>query len=650
MQDQLSSKKDILLLALILIVAFFLRFDFLVASNIAIDADEAIVGLMAKHALEGIEMPTFYYGQHYMGSFEPWLVSLVFKIFGVSAIALKSVPLLVSLLVVLAVFALGKEIGGSKVGLLAALFAAVPPSTFLIWSTKARGGFIELLLIGSLSLIFAIRWLKSASPSLIFTTLIGVILGFGWWVNNQIIYFIAPIGLMFVYHSLTGLKGSKFKNLFEHFLSGLLGFFAGGINFWIYNIQNDFVSFEMFGASSPTDILEHFSGLFSTALPILIGAKRFWHTDDVFSGASIIAYLLYAIVLLYPFIFRNQLCKKGLYLIGFFLDAVFIIFCLSSFGWLVEAPRYLLPAYIGLFTLSAASLFSMAEYSKKLAIVLCVTILSLNLASCYLGGRTIPGEPYVFKAQRVARDHSELIAWLNEHQIKYLRTNYWIGYRLAFETKEEIKFIVFQEPNQTRINSYLQEVKAKQVKLDQLPLVLVPEQAKMVSRALKLLGYTFKKAKASGYQILYDINQTTVLNEIPKNYSVSTQASHGTETSKFALDDKLNTRWATASHQEQGMWYRVIFDQPQTISRISFLLGDWKHDYPRGLAVFAELENRTETRLLSPREYWYLRYYTDLNSRFDFYFTPVKVRSIKFVQTDQHPILDWSIAELEFYN
>ena len=45
------------------------------------NADEAIVGLMARHINQG-HLPAFFYGQYYMGSLDAVIVSLGFKVFG----------------------------------------------------------------------------------------------------------------------------------------------------------------------------------------------------------------------------------------------------------------------------------------------------------------------------------------------------------------------------------------------------------------------------------------------------------------------------------------------------------------------------------------------------------------------------------------
>src|SRR5574344_689667 len=96
-------RKEKIIFILILFIAFALRLDFLIANNFTLDSDEAIVGLMAKHINEGKTSPIFYYGQHYLGSLEAYAVAGLFKFFGFSAIALKAVPLIFSLIFVVLV-------------------------------------------------------------------------------------------------------------------------------------------------------------------------------------------------------------------------------------------------------------------------------------------------------------------------------------------------------------------------------------------------------------------------------------------------------------------------------------------------------------------------------------------------------------------
>lgn len=58
------------------------------------DSDQAIVGLMAKHLVEGRHFPLFFYGQHYMLGVQAWLAAPFFALGG-PTIAMLRLPLLI---------------------------------------------------------------------------------------------------------------------------------------------------------------------------------------------------------------------------------------------------------------------------------------------------------------------------------------------------------------------------------------------------------------------------------------------------------------------------------------------------------------------------------------------------------------------------
>jgi hypothetical protein len=109
------------------------------------DADQAIVGLMAKHLLEGRAFPLFFYGQQYLLGVESWLVAPFFLIGGVSVATLKLPILLLNLAAVILLLA-GLE---RFVGLrpwhagLAALFFILPPPSAASRLVQANGCNIE---------------------------------------------------------------------------------------------------------------------------------------------------------------------------------------------------------------------------------------------------------------------------------------------------------------------------------------------------------------------------------------------------------------------------------------------------------------------------------------------------------------------------
>lgn len=191
-----DTRRDWFILGAILALGLVLRLLPLFATNWTIDSDEAIVGLMAKHFSEGKPWSIFYYGQNYMGSLEPTLVAALFLLTGPSAVALKAVPLLFSLAHIVLVYLLAREFASRRAGLVAAGLTALAPSALVQWSAMARGGFIELVAIGSLCLLLTARFLKRDAKSLRDFAILSFLLGLGWWVNNQIVFYAAAIALV----------------------------------------------------------------------------------------------------------------------------------------------------------------------------------------------------------------------------------------------------------------------------------------------------------------------------------------------------------------------------------------------------------------------------------------------------------------------
>src|SRR4051794_29419685 len=75
----------------------------------AFDSDEAVVGLIARHALHQREFHTFYWGQAYGGTLEPLLAVPMFAIAGARVGVLKALPLLLSAVTALLVWRVGRR-------------------------------------------------------------------------------------------------------------------------------------------------------------------------------------------------------------------------------------------------------------------------------------------------------------------------------------------------------------------------------------------------------------------------------------------------------------------------------------------------------------------------------------------------------------
>lgn len=652
----MKNPSELVIVLILTALAAWLRIDHLVASNFVIDADEAIVGLMAKHITEGQAWPTFYYGQHYMGSFEAILVAGLFTVLGVSSVALKVVPLLFSLALVPVMYLLGRRFGGVWAARAAAVLIAIPPSSLVVWSTKARGGFIEILLLGALALLLVARW-GDKQPQVRPPLFAALLLGLGWWINNQIIYFLLPI-LVWTIWVLIDVTRRARKRVIPVLLKQLalfvIFFFIGGLPYWIYNIQNWFISFEMFRSAGSKDLAAHFVGLYETALPILFGARGFWESNPLFDGAEIAVLILYGVILASVLvmrmrhfgdllIFRTDRKVPLELIIGVLLCCIFV-FSLSSFGYLVQAPRYLLPAYVPLFLIVGYFVARLHQVSSFMSLGVLALILSLNLASNFPGGeRAIPGEPFVAKGERVSRDHSDLITWLDQQQINWVRTNYWIGYKLAFETNERVRFRVFQPPQNERIRSYIEE--SKVLVQEEIPLVVVPVQAAMIERALEALDVEYQREELSGYVVFYNLKFAP---RTSAKLPATVHASHGETSAQLSLDDSIATRWGSATPQTPGMTFTVKFAEAVELQGVKLHMGSWLTDYPRELEIIGVTPSGEEVVLTHQNQARAIEFFYDWEEVIKILFAPTKVSELRFNQLGSHPIFDWSIAELEF--
>jgi 4-amino-4-deoxy-L-arabinose transferase-like glycosyltransferase len=644
------------IITVLLLGALLLRLHLLFASNFVIDSDEAIVGLMARHILSGGAVPIFYYGQPYMGSLEALGAALTFAVFGESNFSLQLVPLFFGLLLVPVVYLLGLHAHSRMAGIVAATFVAVPPQALLVWSVKARGGFIELVLIAATALLVAFLWAKDERRSGWWITLLGFLVGIGWWVNNQMVFYVPALVLIFLSGAFGYYRvpfGVRLVLFLRQSLLGLFGFLVGSLPFWVYNLTSEprFETFKfLLKPAEKGRVGEYLWGFLTTSVPILFGARGFWQREDLFTGASIIVWTLYGslIVALIALIIRAR--KRGTALPIRPLEAILIvilttvtIFSVSSFGWLAEAPRYLLPLYPVVFVGLGTVLAELLRWSRRVGGLLLAGILTLHLYSIYPGYHAIPGEPFVYSGERVSRDHTALYDWFRSKGVTWIRTNYWIGYRVAFETQESVRFRVFQAPQQERIEQYQAESPA----LDTLPLVLVPAEYKLIAPALSAMGWEYQREELSGYVVLHQWRRVSSATKTLPCGELIVTASEQTHAAKSAADCTVDTRWGSGKPQSPGMELSVRLSEPRVIRGLQYDLGAFRHDYPRGLRIILEALDGEEVVLVDEVSWPGIRYLLEERSVLSFAFPPRTLRGVRLQQTGSDPIFDWSVAELQ---
>lgn len=127
----------------IIVVAAAIYLLLLLTGQSYADGDECVVGIMARHILDGRHYPLMFYGQPYGGGgvIEAWLAFLPFKLFGASSVSLKLVAVVLSVVTLILLYRFTRQTFGLRVALVAtSIYAFAVP--MLEWHSKVRGGML----------------------------------------------------------------------------------------------------------------------------------------------------------------------------------------------------------------------------------------------------------------------------------------------------------------------------------------------------------------------------------------------------------------------------------------------------------------------------------------------------------------------------
>src|SRR5881227_350022 len=142
---------------LILIGTAIMRFVILFVSQTHVTSDEAIIGLMAKHILEGRYFPFYFYGISYNAScaWEAYLAVVPFAVASVGVVALKIPTVVLSLACLALFYAMTTRLYCIRVATSASLIFALWPG-LLKWHFQPRGYAFYFLFIPALVILFLI--------------------------------------------------------------------------------------------------------------------------------------------------------------------------------------------------------------------------------------------------------------------------------------------------------------------------------------------------------------------------------------------------------------------------------------------------------------------------------------------------------------
>lgn len=358
------------LVLLIIVAGLALRLLVLSSPLGGADADEAVVGLMAMDLLTG-DATTFFWGQTYGGSQEAMLVSAVFAVAGPHRLALKSIPMALNAMAAVLVWRIGSRLIGQRAAVLAALVFWVASSSFVWWSTKARGHYSVLLLLELLLVLLALRIQARVAtgdfagwPLRSEAALLGFVAGLAWWSSPQIGYVAVPLGLWMTYA------------LGRHVLRiwpAAPGAMIGALPWLRFNLLWGWPSLTIpEGVGPKPSVLEQLRGLFVEALPRAVGFRLSFSSEWLPPILGPIAFLATAGLIAHAWHRRRPVAP----LLGGIVLAYPVLFLANPFYYVTD-PRYLYFLWPFLALLMGMAIDHVAPvHTMALALVLSLAALS----------------------------------------------------------------------------------------------------------------------------------------------------------------------------------------------------------------------------------------------------------------------------------
>ena len=318
--------------------------------------DYATVVLMARHMAAGKDFPVFFYGQAYMGSFEPAVSALLCAVFGPSSFCVCLGTTLFGLALLWLAAWTGRRLAGPWGGVLTLLFLETTGYTWPIFMTSPHGGYAlcALLTLAALVLPVFARYPTRGSQEplpIAPTAVFGFLAGLAFW-NN---WLAAPAFVLGCLTLLVRLRGRIFTPRFV--LAFLMPFFLGSLPWWLWSVQNGWVALSLKAGNARPPGLAGLYGVMTREIPRYWGfvkqIQAFWRGPIFWTGMLSIATGTIALVCGPASVVRRFAASVAAFLVLFF-----VIYANSSFGSM-ETARYLVPLVAPCAVLSGAGLASL---------------------------------------------------------------------------------------------------------------------------------------------------------------------------------------------------------------------------------------------------------------------------------------------------
>ncbi len=437
----------------ILAFAIGLKLWLLIAEAVPFNADEAVVGLMARHILAG-RWPTFFYGQAYMGSLDATLVAGVFALLGPSVTGIRLVQIALYAGTVLTTMMLARRVTGSQgAALVTGLLMAVPTLNVTLYSTASLGGYGEALLIGNLLFLLALRIANGKWGKAWPWVLWGLLAGLGFWAFGLTLIYIIPTGMFLARTAWQRREEGQIpRNLALAAAAALVG--GAPWLIWAWGRGLGPLLAELMGSAiagaTPGEplraVLSHIVNLLLFGVTVTFGLRPPWAVRPLAVALLPLAVLFWIAALagIRGWPPRSGQARVAWRLMMGMVATLLIGFVLTPFG-ADPSGRYFVPLWIPLAIVGGgfvAGLWGRGRRSLAVAGLLGILIFHL-WGTVEAARRQPPGITTQFDPVTWI-DHSydeALVSFLQEQGETRGYTNYWVAYPLAFLSDEELIYV-----------------------------------------------------------------------------------------------------------------------------------------------------------------------------------------------------------------
>jgi 4-amino-4-deoxy-L-arabinose transferase-like glycosyltransferase len=457
----------------------------------------------------------FFYGQHYMGSLDAYLIAGVFAVTGESVLAMRVVQTALFVALVLTSYGVALRMAGRRTAMRVALLLAFPPVMLTLYTTVSLGGYGETLLAGSVLLWLGHRLGHEDAERWLLWVGWGLVVGLGFWILGLVIVYAVPVAAWLLWR----LRARVWRG----YLLAAVGCAVGSLPWWLGGGYVSLVEIwnAAFHSTAPTGgfLANVGARLFNLAflgIPALFGLRFSWDITGPPVWLAVPALVLYLGALLYGLRRGGEGIARSERLILWGICGTLCLgFVLTSFG-ADPSGRYFLPLYLPLFVFTADLLGLLLRRIGRWAWAVLAAVLIFNLVGTLQAAMTYPpGITAHFNpiAQVDHRHDEELIRFLREHDGQRGYANYWVSYPIAFLSSEDIVLVprlpykdnLIYSPHDNRFALYNALVEAS-------PTVVYvttdhPRLNDMLREQLGALGVDFREKQIGSYHVFYDLSR-----------------------------------------------------------------------------------------------------------------------------------------------